>query len=96
MNTDWLSLPSMRAHYLSTVQQLEMLQAVENPDVPSTAQAKLASDCWVMRRNAYRILAKAIGNMPDAAVERESAPFGWSMEQLTSDILREWLLQDSY
>ncbi len=92
MNADWLSLPSMRAHYLGTVQQLELLQAVESK--PSKAQEKLAAECWSMRRDAYRILAKAVGEQPGAAVERESLPFGWSLEQLTSGILREWLLHD--
>lgn len=94
MNADWLSLPYMRSQYLSTVQQLELLQTVENPDNPSKVQLKLAADCWVMRRNAYRILAKSVGEEPGAAVEREAASFGWSMEQLTSDILREWLLRE--
>jgi hypothetical protein len=94
MDADWLSLPYMRSHYLSTVQELELLQAVEPRDNPSRAQQKLAGECWTMRRDAYRILAKAVGEQFDAAIEREAAPFGWSMEQLTSDILREWLLRD--
>ena len=90
MNTDWLSLPYLRSQYLGKVQQLEMLQAVENQ--PSKAQQKLAEECWEMRKGAYRILAKSVGEQFDAAIERESLPFGWSLEQLTSDILRDWLL----
>jgi len=92
VNTDWLSLPYLRSQYLGKVQQLELLQAVENPDNPSRAQQKLTEECWEMRKNAYRILAKSVGEQFDAAIERESLPFGWSLEQLTSDILRDWLL----
>lgn len=94
MNADWLSLPYMRSQYLNKVQQLELLQAVENPDHPSKASQKLAAECWTMRRDAYKILASAIGEQQDAVIERESLPFGWSLEQLTSDILREWLLRN--
>ena len=94
MDADWLSLPYMRSQYLNKVQQLELIAAVENPDNPSTAQKTLAGECWIMRRDAFRILAKAIGEQHDAAIERESRPFGWTMEHLTSDILREWLLRD--
>jgi hypothetical protein len=94
MDADWLSLPYMRSQYLNKVQQLELLQAVEHPGHPSKASQKLANECWIMRRDAYRILAKAVGEQFDAAVERESLPFGWSLEQLTDAILREWLLRE--
>lgn len=94
MDAGWLSLPYMRSQYLNKVQQLELLQAVENPDHPSKASQKLAAECWTMRRDAYRILAKAVGEQFDAAIERESLPFGWSLEQLTDAILREWLLRE--
>lgn len=92
MDADWLSLPYMRNQYLNKVQQLEYLQAVENPDNPSSAQKQLAAECWTYRRNAYKILARAVGKQFDVAIERESLPFGWTLEHLTSDILREWLL----
>lgn len=90
MNSDWLALPYMRAQYQKSMQQYEMLQMVET--VPSAAQDRLKSELWTIKLNVYRILAKAVGTEPDEAVEREAAPFGWSLEQLTSEILREWLL----
>lgn len=53
---------------------------------------KLDWDCWVMQRDAFRVLAKIYDSNGSEEFLQEWAPrFGWTFEQLGKKSLRDWL-----
>lgn len=83
MELTWLSLPRMRDRYCNLLDQIE----ISNVIGVNCDRAK--NECWEIRKSAYKILAKARDE--GQLVKRAANAFGWSLEQLDSEALREWL-----
>ena len=78
--------------YLTKSSRLEILRYIgmENSEV-----ASLGWDCWTLRKDAYRALAKIYDNGGDEDFLRFWAgKFGWDYGQLSKPSLREWLCKD--
>ena len=83
MNTTWFSLPLMRDRYCFLLDQIEM------GNVIGFSTKNLEAECWQIRKESYRILAKLRDE--GQLVKSAAAAFGWSLEQLDSEVLRDWL-----
>lgn len=79
--------------YLTKSSRLEILQLIgqESPEV-----ASLGWDCWALRKDAYRTLAKIYDNGGDEGFLRFWAgKFGWAYEQLSKESIRGWLCKEA-
>lgn len=75
--------------YLAKSSRLEILQFI---GMESSEVAGLGWDCWALRKDAYRTLAKVYDNGGDEGFIRFWAgKFGWDYEQLGKESLRNWL-----
>lgn len=83
MNTTWFSLPLMRDRYCFLLDQIEM------GNVIGFSTKSLEAECWQIRKESYKILAKLRDE--GQLVKSAAAAFGWSLEQLDSEVLRDWL-----
>ncbi len=75
--------------YLVKSSRLEILQylGLGNPEAES-----LGWDCWTLRKDAYRTLAKVYDGGGDEGFLRFWAEkFGWRFDQLGSPSIRDWL-----
>jgi hypothetical protein len=78
--------------YLTKSSRLEILQFIgqEGAEV-----AGLGQDCWELRKDAYRALAKIYdANGDEGFIRFWAEKFGWSFEQLSKQSLRTWLCKD--
>lgn len=80
---NWFSLPLMRDRYCSLLDQIEMGSVI------GFSTKSLEAECWQIRKESYKILAKLRDE--GQLVKSAAAVFGWSLEQLDSEVLREWL-----
>jgi len=83
MGSTWFSLPLMRDRYCFLLDQIEM------GNVIGFSTKNLEAECWQIRKESYRILAELRDE--GALVKTAAAAFGWSLEQLDSEALRDWL-----
>jgi hypothetical protein len=78
--------------YLTKSSRLEILTYV---GIESAEVARLGSDCWELRKDAYRSLAKIYDSGGDENFIRFWAEkYGWSFEQLSKQSLRTWLCKN--
>lgn len=82
---NWFSLPLMRDRYCFLLDQIEM------GNVIGFSTKNLEAECWQIRKESYKILAKLRDE--GQLVKSAAAVFGWSLEQLDSEVLREWLCE---
>lgn len=83
MSNTWFSLPLMRDRYCFLLDQIEM------GNVIGFSTKNLEAECWQIRKESYKILAKLRDE--GQLVKSAAATFGWSLEQLDSEVLRDWL-----
>jgi len=83
MGNTWFSLPLMRDRYCFLLDQIEM------GNVIGFSTKNLEAECWQIRKESYRILAELRDE--GELVKTAAAAFGWSLEQLDSEALRDWL-----
>lgn len=78
--------------YLTKSSRLEILQYIGRD---SQEVASLGWECWTLRKDAYRTLAKIYDNNGDEDFIRFWAgKFGWGYDQLSKKSLREWLCKN--
>ena len=86
---DYLRLPGIRDDYLRKVSKLAILQEA---DLAQDVQKQLKAECWTLRKDAFKILVKAMDAGIDiSSVKAEARPFRWSLAQLENEPLRSWL-----
>lgn len=76
-----MRLPKMRAKYVDLIDKIELFKSARSPT------QQLEAQCWTIRREAYPILVKLF----DACMPVTPSDFGWTVEQLVSESLRNWL-----
>jgi len=83
MDTAWFSLPQMRDRYCALLDRIEMYTTI------GISTKALEAECWDIRKSAYQVLA---GLRDEGQLVKTAASvFGWSLEQLDSRVLRDWL-----
>lgn len=86
MSNTWFSLPLMRDRYCFLLDQIEMGAVI------GFSTKNLEAECWQIRKESYRILAALRDE--GQLVKSAAAAFGWSLEQLDSEALRDWLCKN--
>lgn len=84
-----LRLPKMRAEMIDLLDKMELLEAARDQG-PAIGQVQ--QRIWQLRREAYPVLVKLF----DAGADNfRPSEFGWNVEQLVSDSLRQWLCKSA-
>jgi hypothetical protein len=96
MTEDFLlmtELARLNEDYLAMANKLDMFYQV---GFAGDELNKLEADCWVTRRDAYRLLVKIrdLGG-DEFFIRRKAFNFGWQLGQIDSMRVREWLCKDA-
>lgn len=83
MDATWFSLPRMRDRYCALLDRIEMYSQI------GISAKQLEAECWEIRKTAFQVLA---GLRDEGELVKTAASvFGWTLEQLDSKALRDWL-----
>lgn len=84
--TEW-KFSALQAEYADKGQRLDFFREI------GIQSRELENDCWVIRREAFKMLADMRDHgWSDVILAPKAAYFGWSIAQVDSDVLRELFL----